>query len=344
MTVVRIGLKSALMKSLTTQASRLATIIADIKVERLRPVYLVVSPDPTAADGLIALLKEKLLVPGLEAFDCETVHAGDIGKSEGLSVEILLQRTKQPPVAAKRRLFIIRHLERLDKETLITLCTGLQSVPDFTTVVALADYNRDLNKVFEKTGLKKYVISLPAFKEDDLRAQVRDWAGKAGLEMTPEAIKMLIETAGDDNAILKGEIEKLATVLGPNSKVTIDSIREYTSCTRVFELRDYVWHCLDRNTTKSLTFLHKLEDAGEEPIKIIAWLTNALLDVLAVKSGAMSKDSLWRSSKQAPGRWSEASLNKALHKLYNINVDILRGYPEPFALLDIWTFATGVKE
>jgi hypothetical protein len=36
-------------------------------------------------------------------------------------------------------------------------------------------------------------------------------------------------------------------------------------------------------------------------------------------------------------------LKKALHKLYQINLEILRGYPEPFALLDIWTVGTGIK-
>ncbi|MEO0069311.1 MAG: DNA polymerase III subunit delta [candidate division WOR-3 bacterium] len=332
------------MKTLTFPASPLAPVIAEIKAGRFRPVYIVLSPDPTAADGLIALLKERLLVSGLEAFDSETVQGGDIGKSEGLSVEMLLQRTKQPPVAAKRRLIIIRHLERLDKETLTNLGTGLQNVPDSTTVVALCDYDRDLKKVLERCGLKKYLISLPGFKEDDLRAQVGAWAKKSGLEMTPEAIEMLIEIAGEDGAILKGEIGKLATAFEPGSRVSIAAVKEYTSSTRVFELRDYVWHCLDRNAKKALTLLHKLEEAGEEPIRIIAWLTNALLDVLAVKKGVRSTDSLWRVSKEAPRRWSEESLNKALHKLYRINVDILKGYPEPFALLDIWTFATGVKE
>ncbi len=331
------------MKTLTAGQNRLTPIIDSVRAENLRSLYIIASPDPSAADDLIALLKEKLLVPGLEAFDCETVNAGDIGKTEGVSVEILIQRTKQPPIASRRRLIIIRHLEKLDRDTLATLCTALANLPDSCVVVALTDYERALNALFQKSGVGKYFITLPHPNDEGLRAQVRRSAEKADLHLTPEAIEMLIEIAGDDSAILKSEIEKLATALEPNSKVSLDSVRKYASSTRVFELRDYVWLCLDRNTKKALALLHKLEQAGEEPIKIIAWLTNALLDVLAVKSGIRSEDSLWRSSKQALRRWSEDRLEKALHKLYKINVLILRGYPEPFALLDIWTIATGVK-
>ncbi|MGQ9708330.1 MAG: DNA polymerase III subunit delta [bacterium] len=318
-------------------------VVREIQAGRFRPVYILFSSDQTLADELIGLLKESLLVPGLEAFDYETISAGDINRSEGLSVGVVLERTRQVPVGAKRRLIVIRHLERMENRALESLCTGLARVPDSTTVVAVCDYDKHLGRIFEKTGVDKWVIRLPASKDQRLHSQVLNWAEKAGLRITPDSVAMLIEIAGEESALLKGEIEKLATALEPNSRVTMDDIRRYASSTRLFELRDYVRYCLDRNTKKALALLHKLERAGEEPILILTWLTYALLDVLAVKSGARTRRSLWRVKENTPDRWSAESLRKALHKLYKINVEILRGYPEPFALLDIWTVGTGIK-
>jgi DNA polymerase III delta subunit len=318
-------------------------IVSEIQAGKFRPVYILFASDPSQADDLIELLKDKLLTPGLEAFDYETISAGDIGRSDALSMEMVLQRTKQPPISAQRRLVVIRHLEEMDSKGLLDLCHGLLKVPDSTTLVAVCDYDRKLSSVFQKAGVSKWVIALPAAKNQELRTQVRDWAERAGLTITADAIELLIEIAGESSTLLKGEIEKLATALGAPGEVTVETIRKYACSTRVFELRDYVRHCLDRNVRKSLPLLHRLEAAGAEPIMILAWLTYGLLDVLAVKSGLRTKRSLWRAGENAPDRWSTEMLKKALHKLYQINLEILRGYPEPFALLDIWTVGTGIK-
>lgn len=324
----------------------LTKILKEIEFSRFRPVYLFYGSDLTVSDDVIARLKQKLLVPGLEMFDYDTINATEIGRSEGLSIPILVQRIKQPPVGALRRLVVVRHLEQMNAKLLSEFCQALNTVPDSTTVVVVCSYDqsrsRDFRRVFKETGVDHWLIPVPVARDDYLLLQVQNWAREKGLKIDRQASTMLVEIAGEDPLMLKGEIEKFATALKPwadpgNCLVTVDVIRKYASSTRVFELRDYVRQCLERNVAAALSTLHRLELLGEEPKKIIGWLTHGLLDVLAVKLGVRSAGTLWRCPKTVLKWWEVEELDYALHRLFKIDVGILRGHREVFALLDIWT-------
>ncbi len=324
-----------------------AEVLGEIRQGRVRPVYIFLGADLTVSDEAIDELKKRLLAPGLEVFDYESVNAGELGRSEGLSLPMFFQRLHQPPVAARRRLAVVRHLELLGSRLLEEFCTGLKAVPDFVTVVVIGSGEqskiRELHRMFREAGLAQWVISTEGAHADSLLMEVERWARGAGLELGREAIMMLIEIAGEDPVLLKGELEKLKTALSPAGesenrvKVTVDCIRQYASSTRVFELRDYVWQCLDRRTAEALSTLRRLEVLGEEPKKIIGWLAPALLDLLAVKRGEMAPARLWRCSRNAPLKWQIEEIDRALEELFRVDLGLLLGNREVFAMLDLWT-------
>lgn len=324
-----------------------AGVLGEIKQGRVRPVYIFLGADLTASDEVIDELKKRLLVPGLEVFDYESVNAGELGRSEGLSLPMFLQRLHQPPVAARRRLVVVRHLELLGVKLLEELGSGLKAVPDFVTVVLVGSGEstkvRELQRVLKEVGLAQWVIAAEGARADALLMQLERWARGLGLELDREAGMMLVEMVGEDPVLLKGEIEKLKTVLNPTGeagsrvKVTVDCIREYASSTRVFELRDYVWQCLDRRPAAALSTLRRLEALGEEPKKIIGWLAPALIDLLAVKRGEMPPARLWRCSRSAPHKWQLEEIDRAVEELFLVDLGLLLGNREVFAMLDLWT-------
>uniref|UniRef100_A0A7C1NE19 DNA-directed DNA polymerase n=1 Tax=candidate division WOR-3 bacterium TaxID=2052148 RepID=A0A7C1NE19_UNCW3 len=324
-----------------------AGVLDEIRQGRVRPVYIFLGADLTVSDEVVAELKKRLLAPGLEAFDYDSVNAGELGRSEGMSLPMFLQRLNQPPLAARRRLVVIRHLELLGNRLLEEFCAGLKAVPDFVTVVVVGSGEqskiRELRRMFSEAGLTQWVIAAEGAHADSLLTQVECWAKGLGLELEREASMMLIEIAGEDPVMLKGEIEKLKTALNPAGesgsrvKVTVDCVRQYASSTRVFELRDYVWQCLDRRPAEALSTLRRLEALGEEPKKIIGWLAPALLDLLAVKRGEMAPVRLWRCSRNAPHKWQLEEIDRALEELFRVDLGLLLGNREVFAMLDLWT-------
>lgn len=316
----------------------LSEILAEVAAGKFRPLYLLFGVDPVFTDELISRLKEKLLAPGLELFDYESINGDDI-RGDSAGIALVLQRVRQVPVASVRRLVLIRHLERLERKALERLGAGLAQLPDTTTVVAICAYSRELTGVWKKAGLGEWVIAQrkSATGAAELARLINHWARANQLTFEPAAVTLLLEVAGEDTALLKGEVDKLATVLGPGGRVTPELVRQYASSTKVFELREFVNLVAQRRVPLALRVLRRLEALGEEPITIIAWLTHALMDILRVKAGLMSPAALWRVPRDTPRLWTGTSLDRALNKLYQMNVAILQGYAEPFALLDMWT-------
>jgi len=303
-----------------------AQVLADIQHGKFAPVYVLFGADSAAADELLCALREALVQPGMEAFDFESVHADEI------EVPILLQHIRQPPVASKRRLVVVRGVDQLLKGRqkkeqegdspragqLGELLAGLACLPEACAVALTCDYSRPMQSALVAAGLGKYVVDLRQPDSTELSALLQRRSKKLGISLEPGAIRLLLEVSGDDTAVLSGELEKLATVVEPGDTITAHEVRKLAGQSREFELNEYVGRVLRRDSAGALAVLERLLDWGEEPVKIVAWLAGGFLRKVA----EADDDKLTRL---------------CLLQLYEINRDIISGHPEPFALLSAFT-------
>ena len=304
-----------------------ADVLADIKRGKFAPVYILFGADSAAADELLRALKEALVQPGMEAFDSETVDAVD------LDATVLLQHIRQPPVASKRRLVVVRRIEQLAKGLskkddpektppkliqLKVLLDGLAALPDACAVALAGDYDSRLQKAIKGAGLEKYLVDLRQPDGAELSALMYRRAKELGISLEPGAMQLLLDVAGDGTTLLLGELEKLATAVEPGDSITAEDVRKLAGQSREFELNEYVGRVVDGNSAGALAVLERLRDWGEQPIKIVAWLAGAFLRRVA-----------------NPDDMKRARL--CLLQLYEINRDIISGHPEPFALLETFT-------
>lgn len=317
---------------------------------KIRPVYLLLGEDRESGEALVQILKEKLVSPGMEAFDYETVYGKDIGGE--LPIALLIQRTRQPAFSSKRRLMVIRDIQVFPEKLVEELFTGLRHIPDSATVVVFwsEDYrtpwggvNRRIVNILPGLGEESVIVDCQPPQGEGLVKFLQAQAGELGLGITRAALELLIATCGEDAGILKGELRKLAVIFNAGETVDENAIRRYAGMSRAFELGEYVRLVTRRDTVAALKVLRRLEELGEEPVTIIAWLTYALIDLLRVKTGEWSMGRLWRAPQEALHLWSEEGINRALEKLYLINASILTGHSEPFVLLDMWTVGIGQK-
>lgn len=300
-------------------------IFAEVAAGVFRSVYLFYDSEPLFFEEFVRVLKKRLLVPGLEVFDFEKLDARDI-RGEGLTVAEVEGRLRGIPVAAPRRLVVIEHLEEMPREGRKELCVVFARVPDSTTVVASCEYETGLEEVFKKTGVEQFVIRLRSPEGEELVRLLKNWGTAAGLVFDEPALARLVEICGSDLRFLKGEMEKLETVLEPGEKVTVEVVERYASSTRVFELSELLRLVRERNLSGALSMLRRLEAKGEEPVRIVVNLGYALLNSLRALSRGRS----------GTRRWSAAALQKTIDALYEIDRRIVSGHPEPFALIDLW--------
>lgn len=291
------------------------------------PVYILFGADSAAADELLRALKEALVAPGMEAFDFESVHADE------LEIPILLQHIRQPPVASKRRLVVVRGIEQLSKSRakknqpeesspqagqLGELLAGLAALPSECAVALTCDYSGSMQKAIAGAGLGRFVVDLRQPDSTELSALIQRRSKELGISLEPGAVRLLLDVSGDETTLLLGELEKLATAVETGDTITEDDVRRLAGQSREFELNEYIGRVLRRDSAGALAVLERLRNWGEAPVKIVGWLAGAFLRRVA-----------------EPGDTKLARL--CLLQLYEINRDIISGHPEPFALLEMLT-------
>ena len=304
-----------------------AHVLADIKRGKFAPVYILFGADSAAADELLRALKGALVLPGMEAFDFESVHADE------LEVPILLQHIRQPPVASKRRLVVVRGIDRLSKGRakkgqsedgssgsgqLGELLSGLAVLPEACAVALTCDHSGPMRNALAGAGLGKYVVDLRQPDGAELSALIHRRSKELGMSLEPGAVRLLLDVAGDETTLLFGELEKLATAVEPGDSITEDDVRKLAGQSREFELNEYVNLVGRGDSPGALAVLERLRDWGEDAVKIIAYLTTAFLRRVA-EAG------------------DEKRARLCLLQLYEINRDIISGHPEPFTLLEMFT-------
>ncbi len=307
-------------------------VLVDINGGKFAPVYILFGADSAAADELLKALKEALVQPGMEAFDLETVDAVD------LDATVLLQHVRQPPVASKRRLVVVRRIEQLAKglprkdqpekgkpekeppksTQLKELLKGLAALPDGCAVALTGDYEPRLQKAIVGAGLGKYFVDLRQPDGAGLSALVHRRSKKLGISLEPGAVQLLLDVAGDETTLLLGELEKLATAVEPGDSITAEDVRKLAGQSREFELNEYIGRVVQGDSAGALAVLERLRAWGEQPVKIVAWLAGAFL-------------------RRVAGTDDTKRARLCLLQLYEINRDIISGHPEPFALLETFT-------
>ncbi len=327
-------------------------VLAQIDRGEFQPVYVLLGPDSVLVDTIIAKLKEKVVNPGLEAFDLELLAADD------LDDEDLEQRLRQLPVGA-RRLVVIRDITRpgrdgvvfdpeLRKSGVEKLCQTVAQVQkpksgihNPTIVVLTGLSSKPLASLLTTTGLGRFIVEMKQPERNDLESLVSAWAQERGITLTPEAVELLIEISGTDTGTLRGEVEKLATCLAPGAEATAADVRELAGSSREYALNEYVELVTRRDAAAALGVLRRLEAAGEDIPRIVAWLTTALLDLVGAKAKYVSSYARRRIG-DAVQLWPDlAELNAILRQLYWIQKAMLEGDLEPFARLELLTYCVG---
>lgn len=311
-------------------ARKPAQVLADVKRGEFAPVYLLFGADSAAADELLRGLKEALIQPGMEAFDFESVHADE------LEVPILLQHIRQPPVVSKRRLVVVRGIDRLSKGRakkreerggrreeqqtgqLGELLAGLAALPEACAVALTCDYSKSLETALAGAGLGRYVVDLRQPGADELPSLIHRRSKELGISLEPGAVQLLLDVSGSETTLLLGELEKLATAVEPGDAIRAEDVRRLAGQSREFELNEYVGRVTRGDGARGLAVLERLRNWGEEPVKIVAWLAGAFL-------------------RRVQDRDDEKRARSCLLQLYEINRDIISGHPEPFALLETFT-------
>lgn len=186
----------------------------------------------------------------------------------------------------------------------------------------------------EKLG---YCVQLNRPTGAALQAMARDWAKEAGADFAPGAEAALLTRCGEDQFLLKNEVEKLAA-LANYSTITKEMVSRLGTVTLDADTFDMVKLLTSGQADKAQQKLKTLLALQNEPIMITGALISNYLDLYRVLLGRRSRRSLgdvakdfgykgnWNyrlnSTEKTALRFKRAQLEDCLHILQRLDTDL----------------------
>lgn len=222
------------------------------------------------------VLDGKRLTPSPIIEACNTIPF--LANSRLVVVEGLLDRFE--PEAAGKRPDIAEWQGLID---------FLPAAPSTTVLVFVDGKLTKGNPLLRKLGKLATVEDFPALKSDQLQRWIRDRVAERGGDISPRAVGLLIQTAGDDLWVLTNEIEKLS-LYARGRRIEDADVRQVTSYTReasIFAMLDAI---AEKRLPMAMRLMHQLLIEGTAPTHLLAMISRQVrLMVQAQEMGRQSR-------------------------------------------------------
>lgn len=186
----------------------------------------------------------------------------------------------------------------------------------------------------EKIG---YCVQINKPTASALQAMARDWAKETGAAFAPGAEAALLARCGEDQFLLRNEIEKLAA-LADYGTITPQMIAQLGTVTLDADTFDMVKLVTSGQTEKAQQKLRTLLALQNDPIMITGALISNYLDLYRVLLGRRSRRALsavakdfgysgnWNyrlsTTEKTAARFKRAQLEECLHILQRLDTDL----------------------
>src|SRR6185437_9701159 len=235
------------------------------------------------------------------------------------------------------------------------LAEYIPSLPDTTLLVVLVPdelkADHPLMQAARRHGTS-HVFAKPT------GTHLTDWltrrARAQGRRISPDAVRMLVESLGDDLRMLASEIDKLGTYVGEGGEISADDVRALTPIARQSKVFDLTDALARRDTSTALALLHELLANGESPLGIVAltaFQTRSLMQVKLLSDRGMPAHQIASAAGIAPfvvekslrlaRRFTFAQLEAAHRTLLEIDTSLKRSRMTPELALDLLVLEFG---
>jgi DNA polymerase-3 subunit delta len=201
------------------------------------PLYLLLGEDDVEKSALagefVGLVEE-----GLQAFNVERIHAGDMTTGDKVAdgVSSLVDAVRTLPMMSPRRVVIVFQAEMLlaPKRESEAAARALDRLEAFfkapepqTTLVLVAGTLDKRGRLYKLLAKQATVVECGAIADlADAERWVRTRVAAAGAAIDPAAARLIAERAGLDVKRLRGDVDRLMLYALGQKSITIDDVKE----------------------------------------------------------------------------------------------------------------------
>lgn len=173
------------------------------------------------------------------------------------------------------------------------------------------DNKSKIRKFFEK---EINTVCIP-FYEDNIQSLnlfTQKFIKKRKINISQQALNIIIERARGDRINLKNELEKIESFLLNKNKIDLNDILKLSNLSENYEISDLVDNCLSKNKKKIINILNENNFSNDESITISRIFLNKAKKILKLSEEyENNKDiELTISSAKPPIFWKEKEMTK----------------------------------
>lgn len=273
--------------------------------QNIPPVVLILGADHGLKMRHVEGLRRSLVDEQYSTFDYQEIDGRTASAAEILAAAQML------PLASRRRLVVVRAVEKLrpaEQQKLADGIKGLAPRQGQTPAACLVLITDDEDSEKQQSAVKLLeaavktcgsVISAKAPTTSGAVQIVRQTAAELGVEIAGDAAEILIHRVGTETDVLAAELEKLRSYAG-GSKITARHVEEAASSSleyNIFALTDAVGR---RDRASALRVLHSLLASGTSPYAVIPMLARQFRILWIAKLFAERKALNEQSLKSVP--------------------------------------------
>lgn len=267
--------------------------LAEAKSGNLRPVYLLVGNEAYLEAQVLAALKRAALAGAVPGLNDEYLQAGEV------TVDRVLSAARTLPMMAKRRLLVVRGLERWEpregneskeREPLERLLEYAKSPAD-TTVLLLVGGELDKRRRLVATARSEgWLVSVEPLERAELPAFIQRAVTERGAKISSEAADVLAELTGPELAQVADAVERLCLYVGEGGEVDENAIAECVIRLRPSTVWELVGAVGRRDLGAALAALDRVYDPADRGLRLVgvlAWSTRQLVRFEAARRAGL---------------------------------------------------------
>jgi DNA polymerase-3 subunit delta len=265
--------------------------INEIEGGRARAVYLVLGEEHVFSDRVVTTARRRVVDAATVGFNVDVFEAGET------PIARVIDAAQTAPMMSRRRLVILRGLERLERpaESEAPKGKGRSSPGDqlaeyvaspnpsscLLLVGTKIDQRRRLATVAKKADV---IVSCDPLRPNALVPFLRDEAKRRGNVLAFDVAEAIVDLVGGELGALVDAIERLSLYAGKDAPITEDAVHACIARVRVGS----IWGLADAVTAKdratALVLLNENYDPGDRGLPLLGLLASSIRKMLKLRA------------------------------------------------------------
>lgn len=322
--------------------------MAEARAGELRPVYLIAGDEPYLERLVLAELKRAALAGGVPGLNDEHLTAGEA------SIERVLSAARTLPMMGKRRLVLVRGLERWEpregqessgkeREQPLDRLAEYTKAPSPTTVLLLVGSGLDKRRrLVTQARSAGFLVNCEPLERAALPGFIEREVRERNARIAPDVADLVAELAGPELSQVADAVDRLTLFVGQDGDITEDAVAECVVRLRPSTVWELVGAVGRRDLGAALRALDQVYDPADRGLRLVgvlAWSTRQLIRFEAAqRAGANPSEAAARAgappfkarelAQQLKGL-DTADLERFLLKLAELDGDLKGGSKRP---------------